>query len=131
MGPELYRSWSIPELRGKSFNDSHSLWYNCLIEKKKLTREIRLISARLHREIDSFVTVDERIRTTMWRIRYVLSERDHAFRNTTSNDSERQKLIEEFSNEFIQKNPDSTTDIENDDSWENFEKISMGSLWYQ
>lgn len=125
------RSWSIPELRRKSFNDLHSLWYNCLIERNKLAREIHLVRAGLHTEIDSFVTVDERIRTTMWRIRHVLSERDHAFRNATSNDSERQKLIEEFSNEFIQKNPDSTTDIENDDSWENFEKISMGSLWYQ
>ena len=102
-----------------------------MLNRNKLAREIHLVRAGLHREIDSFVTVDERIRTTMWRIRHVLSERDHAFRNTTSNDSERQKLIEEFSNEFIQKNPDSTTDIENDDSWENFEKISMGSLLYQ
>lgn len=120
------RAWSIPELRRKSFNDLHSLWYNCLIERNKLAREIHLVRAGLHTEIDSFVTVDERIRTTMWRIRHVLSERDHAFKAATANDLERQKLIEQFSKAFTQESLDSTSssdDLANDDSWEKLKRF--------
>lgn len=124
------RAWSIPELRRKSFNDLHSLWYNCLIERNRLAREIHLIRAGLHTEIDSFVTVDERIRTTMWRIRHVLSERDIAFKNAMANDLERQKLIDEFSKTFTQVNLDSNSNslakgLGNDDSWEKLKRFQL------
>lgn len=111
------RSWSIPELRRKSFNDLHSLWYNCLRERNKLAREIHLIRAGLHTEGDHFVAVDERVRTTMWRIRHVLSERDHAFTKASVHSADRDELIKSFSNKFINSSADS------EEPWEQLKRF--------
>ncbi|CAL9729209.1 large ribosomal subunit protein uL29m [Monosporozyma unispora] len=111
------RSWSIPELRRKSFNDLHSLWYNCLRERNKLAREIHLIRAGLHTEGDHFVAVDERVRTTMWRIRHVLSERDHAFTRAFMDSADREDLIQSFSKEFMESTNDS------EEHWEQLKRF--------
>lgn len=120
------RAWSIPELRRKSFNDLHSLWYQCIKERNKLAREIHLVRAGLHTEVDSFTIVDERIRTTMWRIRHVLSERDHAYTRASLDTSERTKLIQDFSTEFLESssNPDgATATTEETDPWEQLKRF--------
>lgn len=108
------RPWTVAELRRKSFQDLHSLWYHCLRERNRLVREIHLVRASLHTEVDSLVALDERVRTTMWRIRHVLSERDHAYRNAKlSPDFATQKdlLVKDFSKQFLEEKDE-------DKSWE-------------
>ncbi|CCD27164.1 mitochondrial 54S ribosomal protein uL29m NDAI_0J02720 [Naumovozyma dairenensis CBS 421] len=86
------RSWSITELRRKSFNDLHSLWYACLRQRNIFAREMHLIntetSSNKNNHVHSLQQINEKCRVTMWRIRHVLSERDYAFRiarSTTTN----------------------------------------------
>ncbi|AAS52809.2 AER126Wp [Eremothecium gossypii ATCC 10895] len=73
------RPWTVPELRRKSFDDLHSLWYACLKERNILAREMHL-RRNMQEEGSAHAQLDERVRTTMWRIRHVLSERDWAYR---------------------------------------------------
>lgn len=74
------RPWTIAELRRKSFVDLHSLWYACLRERNILIREEHLQQQAMGGGANEYNKISDRIRTTMWRIRHVLSERDHAFR---------------------------------------------------
>lgn len=97
------RPWSIPELRRKSFDDLHSLWYTCLKERNVLARENHLLRTDIESNQDAYEQVSERVRTTMWRIRHVLSERDWAFNITKENlEPGRQELIQEFESDFLE-----------------------------
>lgn len=97
------RAWTVPELRRKSFDDLHSLWYNCLKERNSLAREADYISSLkgspgLYRDdsfSESYSKVSDEIRITMWRIRHVLSERQHAFENV-------QKVMPEYKQQFLE-----------------------------
>lgn len=95
------RSWDITELRRKSFDDLHSLWYNCLKERNILNREIHLTRTALKSDSDSFVKVDNKIRETMWKIRHVLNERDLLFNKNTTNPQIKQRLMADFSREYL------------------------------
>ncbi|SCU97744.1 LAFA_0G13014g1_1 [Lachancea sp. 'fantastica'] len=97
------RAWSIPELRRKSFDDLHSLWYTSLRERNILARENHLLKNDMGSNQDSFEAVAEKIRTTMWRIRHVLSERDWAFKGASQQfDSYKDKFLQEFENDFLE-----------------------------
>lgn len=97
------RAWSIPELRRKSFDDLHSLWYTCLKERNILARENHLLKNAVEGHQDQYSEVSEKIRTTMWRIRHVLSERDWAFRIAKEEFStEKEAFIAEFEKEFLE-----------------------------
>ncbi|CCH61516.1 hypothetical protein TBLA_0E04640 [Henningerozyma blattae CBS 6284] len=109
------RPWGITELRRKSFNDLHSLWYSCLKERNILQRErhVFLNGARAHQQNDPFEEVDAQIKTTMWRIRHVLSERDRSWNRIKNDDEElyfqkRIEFIEEFEKSFIEVEDDIT-----------------------
>ncbi|CCE61724.1 hypothetical protein TPHA_0B00520 [Tetrapisispora phaffii CBS 4417] len=96
------RAWSIPELRRKSFDDLHSLWYICLKERNILARENHLLRNIVNGNQGTFEDVSEKIRTTMWRIRHVLSERDWAFKNAQlAFENERANFIKEFETDFL------------------------------
>ncbi|ODV61892.1 mitochondrial 54S ribosomal protein uL29m, partial [Ascoidea rubescens DSM 1968] len=79
------RPWTVPELRRKDFNDLHSLWYTCLKERNILAREHYLYKNDFRSDVDLFEKASEDIRTTMWRIRYVLGERQKLFENAQGN----------------------------------------------
>lgn len=99
------RPWSVPELRRKSFEDLHSLWYTCLKERNILAREHHLSVNGAESQQDSYNQLAEKIRTTMWRIRHVLSERDWAFKITkNSPELENMKVqyFKEFEKEFLE-----------------------------
>lgn len=99
----LSRPWSIPELRRKSFNDLHSLWYACLKEQNILMREIHLVRFQFDGQTEGYDELNEKIRTTMWRIRHVLSERDWAFRNASKEfESEKEVFVQKFEKEFLE-----------------------------
>ncbi|SCU90458.1 LAME_0E08658g1_1 [Lachancea meyersii CBS 8951] len=97
------RAWSIAELRRKSFDDLHSLWYTCLRERNILARENHLLKNDMGSNQDSYEAVAEKIRTTMWRIRHVLSERDWAFKRASQEfDSQKAQFLQEFETDFLE-----------------------------
>lgn len=95
------RPWTIPELRRKSFNDLHSLWYSCLKERNILAREQHLLNVDIEQPDSPYMKLSDSIRETMWRIRHVLSERQHAHENAQSELPEHiQEFLEEFKTTF-------------------------------
>ncbi|SCV02636.1 LAMI_0H01398g1_1 [Lachancea mirantina] len=96
------RPWTVAELRRKSFDDLHSLWYTCLKERNVLARENHLLRNDIGSNQEIYETVAEKIRTTMWRIRHVLSERDHAFDKAQKDfDKYREGFLQDFEQEFL------------------------------
>lgn len=99
----LSRPWTIPELRRKSFTDLHSLWYTCLKERNVLARENHLVQFNFEAQTEAYQDISEKIRTTMWRIRHVLSERDWAFKIANEKFAvEKQVFIESFEKDFLE-----------------------------
>lgn len=97
------RPWTIPELRRKSFDDLHSLWFTCLKERNILARENHLLRNSVEGFQDDYADLSEKIRTTMWRIRHVLSERDWAFKIAKEEfASERETFVAVFEKEFLE-----------------------------
>ncbi|KAL3231509.1 Large ribosomal subunit protein uL29m [Nakaseomyces bracarensis] len=103
------RPWTIPELRRKSFEDLHSLWYTCLKERNILARENHLVKNAAKSSRNDYEDISEKIRSTMWRIRHVLSERDWSFRRSRDvfdNSPELQTgFLQEFKQEFLAVDP--------------------------
>lgn len=110
------RAWSVPELRRKSFNDLHSLWYICLKERNILARETHLLEVSIGADAGPYMELAETIRTTMWRIRHVLSERDHAY-NLAKSDfkMQKEKFNKIFATDFVNNE---TYPIDNTETWE-------------
>lgn len=67
------RAWEACELRLKSFDDLHKLWYVCLKERNALATERE--TARAVRKPMDDPTRIRKVRLTMNRIKQVLSER--------------------------------------------------------
>ncbi|SMN21968.1 similar to Saccharomyces cerevisiae YLR439W MRPL4 Mitochondrial ribosomal protein of the large subunit, homolog of prokaryotic L29 ribosomal protein [Maudiozyma saulgeensis] len=115
------RSWSIPELRRKNFNDLHSLWYICLKERNILARETHLLEVSMGADAGPYMELADNIRDTMWKIRHVLSERDHAIKLTQTNFSkETKKFCDEFLIEF---NDNSIYPINDPITWETLNRF--------
>lgn len=96
------RPWTIPELRRKSFNDLHSLWYNCLKERNVLAREQHLLNTENEQPDSPYMRLSDEIRETMWRIRHVLSERHHAYdRSQELLPQYKAQILEEFKENYL------------------------------
>lgn len=74
------RAWSVAELRRKSFEDLHALWYVCLKERNILLKEER-VTTRMHFENQNggYRSEHDRVGETMVSIRHVLAERYRAY----------------------------------------------------
>ncbi|KAG5785210.1 hypothetical protein H9Q73_001162 [Fusarium xylarioides] len=76
------RAWSVEELRKKSWEDLHSLWWVCCRERNMLsTSRQELIRSKLgfgEREID---TRDEEVLKTQRAIKHVLTERYYTWQD--------------------------------------------------
>lgn len=70
------RSWKAVELRTKSFDDLHKLWFVLLKERNMLQSE-KLRAKAEGRKIDDPMRLSK-VRKSMARIKLVLSERAHA-----------------------------------------------------
>ncbi|KAK9352681.1 mitochondrial 39-S ribosomal protein L47 (MRP-L47)-domain-containing protein [Lipomyces doorenjongii] len=88
--PQIYdqlgRSWEIPELRRKGYEDLHVLWYVCLKELNILRTEMSALRIAIRPNMIDNVAqkYDEplkRVRRSMQNIRTVLLERYHAWEN--------------------------------------------------
>jgi large subunit ribosomal protein L47 len=107
------RPWTIPELRRKSFDDLHSLWYTCLKERNVLAREIQVLQAEIDQPDQQFMTASDRVRETMWRIRHVLSERAHAQESAREGfPREQEKLLEEFKLYYLDASKEEDADVQ-------------------
>ncbi|KAK9897797.1 MRP-L47-domain-containing protein [Cystobasidium minutum MCA 4210] len=80
------RSWDAAELRRKSFDDLHKLWYLLLMERNVLHTQ-KEEAKRQGVELMSYTYVSEQLlkcRKTMARIKYILNERRLAAREAQS-----------------------------------------------
>lgn len=102
--------WTVPQLRRKSFDDLHTLWYVCLKERNRLFRESQLLtdyatrvnSDGVERPANAASDADGLVRTTMWRIRHVLAERFHAHKRFATFDQEQvPALAAEFHEKYL------------------------------
>lgn len=101
------RSWSIPELRRKSFNDLHCLWYVCLRERNVLAREGRLLNSLDANSQQLYEEQSDKVRQTMWRIKHVLSERQYSFENAQKEFKKSKKAyLSEVQQAFLESTPE-------------------------
>lgn len=74
------RSWTAPELRRKSFEEMHALWYILLRERNVLLTQ-REEARRIRLDLKGFSAAADKLRMvqkSMARVKQVLSERRHA-----------------------------------------------------
>ncbi|KAI8907795.1 mitochondrial 39-S ribosomal protein L47 (MRP-L47)-domain-containing protein [Gorgonomyces haynaldii] len=71
------RAWTKDELRGKSFDDLHTLWWQCLKENNKL--ESQKVEAKRFKLFFPHQTRVRQVRDTMSRIKFVVWERRTAY----------------------------------------------------
>ncbi|TIA90438.1 hypothetical protein E3P99_01581 [Wallemia hederae] len=103
------RAWRASELRLKSFEDLHTLWYILLRERNLLSTQLEE-ARRLGVDIQQSTRVNERrwrVRKSMSRIKYVLSERHHAIISS---------FLYKFSSHIIQFTSSSSTTIMSDNA---------------
>lgn len=117
------RSWSIPELRRKNFNDLHSLWYICLKERNVLAREIHLLEVSMGADAGPYMDLSNIIRDTMWKIRHVLSERDLSQKKAQQSFQQmNQEFINQFEKDFLQ---DSQYNVLESTTWETLNRFQF------
>ncbi|KAG4304707.1 hypothetical protein PORY_001760 [Pneumocystis oryctolagi] len=75
------RAWMASELRLKSFEDLHRLWYLCLKERNIIaTQKHERQRLRIFTGIEEASKRDHQVRLTMARLKFVLNERIRAWR---------------------------------------------------
>lgn len=115
----LGRPWTIQELRRKSFEDLHTIWYVCVKERNILEREGRIYQIYHDSDSNPFSRQSAKVRDTMWRIRHVLAERQTAWENSLSDFKENYTdLIADFENGYL--NADDSLDAEMEARLERF-----------
>lgn len=100
------RSWTMSELRRKSFEDLHTLWYLCLKERNIIAREVRLSEALENEDARQFINLDKKFHLTMKRIKQVLLERQVAYERVQTLDQQQQEYLQEFKSRFVKCNED-------------------------
>ncbi|EPY49961.1 ribosomal protein subunit L4 [Schizosaccharomyces cryophilus OY26] len=73
------RSWTAEELRWKSFDDLHGLWYNCLRERNLLLTQATEMKRLLINVPDYSKDRVKTVNKTMATIKFVLWERERAY----------------------------------------------------
>lgn len=98
------REWTSAELRQKSFEDLHRLWYIILKERNILAREVRLAESIGMRDVKQFNNIDYKLIKSLRRIKQVLLERHIAFERSQASPSiqeEKNEYLEEFSERYL------------------------------
>lgn len=105
------RPWNFPELRRKSFDDLHKIWYLTLKERNILAREVRLGEAIGSTNSQRHQDLDEKLILTQKRIKQVLLERQVAFERAQTLTQEQQEYLVNFEAEYIQADESNITEI--------------------
>ncbi|ODQ63703.1 MRP-L47-domain-containing protein [Nadsonia fulvescens var. elongata DSM 6958] len=107
------RPWAVSELRRKSFDDLHTLWYVCLKERNILSREDHLLSNYLS-DTGSFAykRLNENLHETMQRIRHVLAERHHAHEAALESfEEQKNQIFGQFKSRYLEADESRDEDL--------------------
>ncbi|KAI3404182.2 MRPL4 [Candida oxycetoniae] len=99
------REWTSAELRQKSFEDLHKLWYIILKERNILAREVRVGESIGMADARQFDLLDEKLVKSQKRIKQVLSERHIAFERVEASPdviAERQEYLDGFAKRYLE-----------------------------
>lgn len=113
------RSWTVQDLRKKSFEDLHALWYVCLKEMNRIQREEIIYEDIGSAKLQQCMQLEEAIKDSMLSIKHVLSEREAGLKNAQA---EFDVIGEEYLQEFKQSYLDSE-DVETDEWYDKLERL--------
>lgn len=95
------RAWEFAELRRKSFDDLHKLWYLTLKERNILAREVRLAESFNNRGVQRHDMIDDKLVLTQKRIRQVLLERQVAYERVQTLTAEQEEFLASFADRYV------------------------------
>lgn len=95
------RPWGLPELRRKSFEDLHKLWYLILKERNILAREVRLADSFNERSTHAHNDLDDKLTLTQKRIKQVLIERQVAYERVQTFTEKQKEYLSKFEESYI------------------------------
>ncbi|SGZ52201.1 CIC11C00000000288 [Sungouiella intermedia] len=95
------RAWTMTELRRKSFDDLHRLWYLILKERNILAREVRLAQSIDFMNLTRYDDMDGRLKLTQKRIKQTLLERQVAYERAQLLSEEQQEYLQSFKEKYI------------------------------
>lgn len=104
-GPELdaeSREWTTPELRRKSFDDLHVLWYVVLKQRNVLAREVRLGESIRFNKTAVHDEIDHKLKLTQIRIKQVLLERQVAYERVGTFSNEKEEYLHKFEQNYLE-----------------------------
>lgn len=96
------RAWTFGELRRKSFEDLHKLWYLCLKERNILAREVRLSESIRFKKIDQHTGQDDKLMQTQKTIKRVLLERQVAYERAQLLQDEQEQYLQDFKKRYLE-----------------------------
>ena len=95
------RPWGLPELRRKSFEDLHKLWYLILKERNILAREVRLADSFNERSTHAHNDLDDKLTLTQKRIKQALIERQVAYERVQTFTDNQKEYLSDFEESYI------------------------------